>query len=218
VEERIRQELTATLMQGDAVEKLDAVVQDVLQAAGTGQRGYAQRIGEILEQGRLATGDETVVVTGHADLLPLMNPQPDAGLLVLEQRMALSGVSAIGGIIAAKIVSKVAAKGAIKMAATGMSKIAATKLAAGPAGAALGAAVGSLVPVAGTLVGSAIGFTLGVALGISVDALLLELEELYSRAEFRDQILAAIDDQEAAFDALLTGVDVSEVPGGGQPQ
>ncbi len=218
VEERIREELTATLMQGDAVARFDTVVRDALEAVGGQQQGYSDRIDEILERQRLEAGEEAVVVTGEADLLPLLNPRPDAGLLFLEQRMALSGVSAIGGLIAAKIVSKVAAKGAIKMAATGMSKIAATKLAAGPAGAALGAAVGSLVPVAGTLVGSAIGFTLGVALGVSVDALLLELEELYSRADFRDQILAAIDDQEAAFDLLLADGRAIDEPDGGQEQ
>ena len=68
----------------------------------------------------------------------------------------------------------------------------------------MGAAAGSVIPVAGTLTGSIIGFIAGIAMGVSIDALLLKLEENYSREEFKAQILTAIDQQEREFNALIS--------------
>jgi hypothetical protein len=41
-------------------------------------------------------------------------------------------------------------------------------------------------------------------MGVSMDALLLQLEELYSRDEFKSQIINAIDEQEREFNAMLS--------------
>lgn len=204
----IADELTEALMTGDAIAALDSRVRDALEKAPQLRQRYESELVAILERQRIEAPSGPLAVTdGSSGMSPLSMTRPGAGLMEFEQRMALSGVSAIGGLIAAKTVSKVAAKGAIKMAAKGFGKIAATKVAAGPAGAAVGAVVGSMVPVAGTLVGSVIGFTVGVALGISVDALLLELEEFYAREDFKAQILQSIDEQEREFESLFAAAD-----------
>ena len=101
--------------------------------------------------------------------------------------------------IGAVVVKKVAAKGAVKLAATAVTKVAASKAAGGGLGAAggatLGAIIGSVVPVLGTGIGAtAGGFVGALAGGVAVDAVLLELEEHFERAEFHSQIVAAIND------------------------
>ena len=165
---------------------------------------YNDRVSAILEENRIEYPEGEVHIVASSSLDLLKSPPESAVWATLNQRMGAAGVGAIGGIIAAKVVSKVAAKGAIKLAAKAMAKLATSKLAGGAGGAAAGAAVGSLVPVAGTLTGALIGFTAGVILGVSVDALLLKLEEYYSREEFKLQILNAIDEQEQEFNAMLS--------------
>jgi hypothetical protein len=215
IETLIADELTATLLEGDAIIGLDAAVEQALAKRPQVMQAYQNRVAAILAGGQIADPDGPLVVNRQLPLDPLKAPPHHASLVQIEQRMALSGVSAIGGFIAAKAVAKVSAKGAIKVAAKGFSKVAATKVAAGPAGAAVGAVVGSMVPVAGTLVGSAIGFAVGVVLGISVDALLLELEEFYSREEFRAQILQSIDEQEREFEMMFAASPDFVQPGTG---
>ncbi|MDB4542912.1 hypothetical protein N9241_01575 [bacterium] len=203
LEDSISNDLTAILMDSEAVESLDAILMDELEKQPEIWDVYREQVSIILSGNRIDDPDGKVIVVSKSATDPLGGPPESAVLIGFNQRVGAAGVGAVGGLIAAKVVSKVAAKGAIKFAAKAVAKLGASKLAGGAAVAAVGAAIGSFVPVAGTLVGSAIGFTAGMILGVSIDAALLQLEENYSRAEFKQQIMEAIDEQEAEFDAMF---------------
>lgn len=119
-----------------------------------------------------------------------------------EERLEIAAAS--GGLVAALVVKKLGAKGTLKLAAKAITKVAVSKTAGtsggAGAGAVVGAAIGSAVPVIGTAVGAAVGGVIcGLAVGVGVDYLILKLEEAWSREEFRQQLLAAIEEQRAAF-------------------
>lgn len=204
IEKQITEDLTKTLMDNQAVEDLDKSIKSALESRPQVFADYTNRVSTILEQNHIEDPVGHVVIVASSAVNPLMSPPENAVLVTFNQRMGAAGVGAVGGIIAAKIVSKVAAKGVIKLAAKSMAKVATSKVAGGAAGAAIGAAIGSVVPIAGTAVGAAIGFATGVAMGVAIDAGLLQLEEIYSREEFKAQILEAIDEQEREFNAMLS--------------
>lgn len=203
IEEHITKDLTETLMEGEAILALDNTIASQLAKQPQVLQDYHNRVATILDDNviRAPQSERTIVTsTSHS---PLASPPESAALTTLNQRVGTAGVGAVGGFIAAKVVSKIAAKGAIKLAAKAMAKVTAGKLAGGTAGAAIGAGIGSVIPGAGTLIGSAIGLVAGLIMGVSIDAALLELEEYYSRDEFRSQIMEAIDEQEREFSAML---------------
>jgi hypothetical protein len=204
-EKVISDNLTNTLMSGEELAKLSQEINKAVAVSPEVSNEYRRRVAAILDRNRLSEpkGEISIVASSDHDLLSPLPEHPS--LLTVNQRMQTSGVAAIGGVIVAKVVSKTAAKGGIKIAAKGLTKLATTKAASGPVGAAAGAAVGSVIPVVGTAVGAVIGFGVGAVIGISTDALLLKLEEHYSRDEFKAQLLQAIDEQEQEFNALLDG-------------
>lgn len=68
------------------------------------------------------------------------------------------------------------------------------------AGAVSGAAVGSVIPGLGTVISATVvGIIGGISVGLGVEQLLLKLEEHYSRDEFKQQILEAIDEARLEF-------------------
>jgi len=203
LEDSISNDLTTILMDSKAVENLDATFTHEMAKQPEIWDAYQEQVSIILSGNRIDNPDGKVIVLSDSATNPLGGPPESAVLVGFNQRVGAAGVGAVGGLIAAKVVSKVAAKGAIKFAAKAVAKLGVSKLAGGAAGAAVGAAIGSFVPVAGTLVGSAIGFTAGVILGVSIDAALLQLEENYSRSDFKQQIVEAIDEQEREFYAML---------------
>ena len=72
------------------------------------------------------------------------------------------------------------------------------------AGAATGMALGSFIPGIGTAIGAAIGGIIGgITIGLTVEKLLLMLEEAFSREEFKQQILEAIDEERIEFERFL---------------
>lgn len=205
IEEHITKDLTDTLMKGDAIRELDNTIASQLAKQPQILQNYRNRVAAILEENHIRFPSSAQVIVASTAHNPLAAPPESAVLTTLNQRVGTAGVGAVGGFIAAKVVSKITAKGAIKLAANAMAKVATTKLAGGAAGAAIGAGIGSAIPGAGTLIGSAIGFVTGLIMGVSIDAALLELEEHYSRDQFRAQIMEAIDEQEREFDAMIAG-------------
>lgn len=205
IEAQIKRDLKQTLMAGEEIANIDSVIENALKQKPVALEKYKKEVAAILERNEISKPSGTIVVVESSTLAAIQAPPENAVLVNFENRMGASTVTAIGTVIAAKVVSKVAAKGAIKVAAKGITKAVTTKLGSGATGAAIGAAIGSFVPVAGTAVGMAIGFTVGIALGVSVDALLLMLEEYYSRGEFRAQIIESINEQERDFNALIMG-------------
>lgn len=205
IEETIRRDLEAALMKGQPFHGLNSAVLSGVAGKAEILQNFAQRRDAILSENRLHNPAGDTLVVHSATLDELLAPPEDAVLVNLNQRLTASGVGAIAGIVAAKIVGKVAAKGSIKLAAKALAKVGATKLAGAGGGAATGAVIGSIFPGIGTLIGGVVGAAVGLALGISIDALLLQLESYYSRDDFRNQIIGAIDAQEREFLALLEG-------------
>ena len=121
---------------------------------------------------------------------------------------SIGATGAITGAIAGKITAKVVGKGAIKLGTQALIKITAGKaisaLGGTAAGAATGMAIGSVIPGIGTVIGAAIGgITGGITIGLTVEKLLLMLEEAFSRDEFKQQILQAIEDERIEFEKSL---------------
>lgn len=123
-------------------------------------------------------------------------------------RMATAtGVGLAGALgvkaLSKKIAGKVAAKGIFKMGAKILAKVAVktTVSAAGGAagGAATGAIIGSIIPGLGTGVGAVIGGLVGgVITWVATDEVFLKAEELLDRASYRQEILAAINEERRA--------------------
>jgi len=119
--------------------------------------------------------------------------------LAFESRAA-SGAVAAG--VSASIAAKVTSKGVFSAAAKVLSKMAASKAVAVFGGAAVGGAIGSVIPGVGTVTVGALG---GLFAGLVIDGTLLSLEEAISRAEFKNEILIAIQESKGVFKDRLFG-------------
>jgi len=71
------------------------------------------------------------------------------------------------------------------------------------AGAGIGAAAGTVVPGVGTAFGAVIGAAIGITAGVSVDKLLIELEEMWSRDQFKAEIMKEINNTKMGMKALF---------------
>ena len=116
---------------------------------------------------------------------------------------------AVAGVIIVKIGSKVIAGTVFKMAAGALIKIAGSKaLTLGGGilvGAGTGGAGGSVVPGIGTTAGAVVGGIVGgIAAMVGVDYGLLKLDEAVLREAFQAEIIAAINESEAEFLALVS--------------
>lgn len=200
LEGRIQQSLEENLLAGDPFADYSESVSQLLAANETIRLEYQDRLNALIANRQMQVGDYQVtrMLTQEASLLPPVYAVP--AVTSIETR---GGAAAVSGAIAAAVVAKISAKGTLKTAVMAVSKVLSSKMATGAAGAASGAAVGSVIPGPGTAVGAVIGVVAGLAVGISVDALLLELEEEWSRVEFRTDILAAINTQEQEMLLLI---------------
>ncbi len=118
--------------------------------------------------------------------------------------------SALAGVAAGAVVAKAGVSSSFKLAGKVLVKMAgkkATSFFGGMvAGAGIGAAGGSVVPGAGTGTGAIVGgIAGGVAIMVGVDFLSLKLEEEINRDKFEAELMAAIDDAEHGFKAMLLG-------------
>jgi len=126
------------------------------------------------------------------------------------------GVGAtVGAVISGIIVKKLVGKGILKVLATAASKVFVSKVASVGAVAAasgvIGGVIGSVVPGPGTAAGAVVGGVVGgLLVGVTVDAVLLKLEEAVSRANLRNEIVAAIKEHRLSMIASLNGTAVSE--------
>lgn len=203
LQHRIREDLEARLMAGDALSALADMLRRTLETSPGWRAAFERRRDAILAERRLPVDGRALQVVTTAGLEALARPPESDVLLGLRARLALSGAGGVGALIAAKVTGQIAAKGGIKLAANAMSKVAASKAIGWAGGAAAGATAGSVAPGLGTVAGATLGAVVGLTLGVSVDALLLTLEEYHSRAAFRRQLLTAIDAQEREFLGLL---------------
>ncbi len=208
-EDEITRKLTESLDRDNPFGKYNRLMSDGLKDEGSRTAEVIEKLATLLDRMQIPPeeleGAEIRVTATRPDPFARFTPVYQQLKTRMDNRVRLSGRSmaiggALGGVIGAVVVKKVATKGAVKLAAKAVTKVAASKVAGGglgaAGGAALGGTIGSVVPGLGTAIGAAIGGIVGaVAGGVAVDAVLLELEEHFSRAEFRSQIVAAIKDQ-----------------------
>lgn len=105
--------------------------------------------------------------------------------------------SAAVGLLTAGVAANVLAKPFFKKMATKII----TALGTRGVGSAAGGAIGSIVGPLGT----ATGLLIGTAVGIGADYGLLKIDELQNRESYREQIVKALEDERAAWLALVQG-------------
>lgn len=161
------------------------------------QKEWEQKLNDLLEDDKYKVvapqGRATNVTIPKTTFLQSALKHSD--LITIQYRFGASaGAAAIAGGVAASVIAKPAGK----MAATAIAKLFAAKTATGTigsvGGAAIGASVGSVVPVVGTAAGAVVGgFIGGITTWLATDAIVLKLEEIISREDFRHDIIEEIN-------------------------
>lgn len=204
--------LESYLMQGNAFGPVQQSIEDALRTNEDLRVEYLEKINRILVENQIEPTTQQPDVIQYSSLDAINEPPNNHVIVNLENRLLISGgigaAGAVTGAIAGKVTGKVIAKGAISLGAKALIKVAAGKAASvlggAAVGAASGAAIGSVVPGIGTAIGATLGGIVGgVSVGLGVEHLLLKLEEHYSREEFKQQILEAIDEARLEFEESL---------------
>lgn len=213
LESWMAEKLQDYLMRGNVFGPVQQSIDDVLKNNQQLRQAHLQKVEQILAENRIEPEENTQIeVVRHTSLNALKEPPAHSVIVNLENRMLISGgigtAGAITGAIAGKITAKVAGKGILKLGAQAVIKVTAGKavsaLGGAAAGAATGMAIGSLIPGIGTAIGAAIGGIIGgITIGLTVEKLLLMLEEAFSREEFKQQILEAIEEERKEFEKFL---------------
>jgi len=200
IEGYMEKKLYEKLQQGEAFKVVSDAIAATLASHKTVMEEYRQTVKAIMDASRmvLPTGAEARVVKDMS-LNDILSLPTHLDVVAFEGRAA-GGAVAAG--VSAAIAAKVASKGVFKAAAKALSKMAVSKATAVLGGAAVGAAIGSVLPGVGTVVIGTLGGVIG---GLAVDGALFSLEEVISRAEFKNEILAAIREAKVAFKARLFG-------------
>lgn len=221
LEEWMVEKLQHHLMKGNAFGPVQQSIENAIKSNEQLRIEHQDRVKQILAENSIEPADLQLEIIKTSSLDALKEPPSHSVIVNLENRMLISGsigaTGAITGAIAGKITAKVVGKGAIKLGAQALIKITAGKavsaLGGTAAGAATGMAIGSVVPGIGTAIGAAIGgIAGGLTIGLTVEKLLLMLEEAFSREEFKQQILQAIEEERVEFEKSLEGALESKVP------
>ena len=209
LEEWMIDKLEAYLMEGNAFSPVQQSIKEAMQKNQELRIAYLEKVNRILTENKIELINQQPEVIQFAPLEAIKAPPSHSVIINLENRLLISGgTSVITALIAGKITGKVVAKGAISLGAKALIKVAAGKtagiLGSAGAGVASGAAIGSVLPGVGTAIGASIGGIIGgLSAGLGVEHLLLKLEEHYSRDEFKQQILEAIDEARLEFENSL---------------
>ena len=213
LERWMAEKLEAYLTQGNAFGPVQQSIEETLKKNEVLHKEYQEKINQILAENHINAVGRHQEVNQYSSLDALKEPPNHSVVVDLENRLLISGgTGAITAVIAGKITAKVIAKGAIQLGAKALIKVAAGKAASvlggAGAGAASGAAVGSIVPGIGTAIGATVGGIIGgISVGLGVEQLLLKIEEHYSRDEFKQQILEAIEEARLEFVESLEAED-----------
>lgn len=212
LEEWMAEKLQQHLMKGNAFAPVQQSIENTIKNNEQLRLEHQERIKHILAENYIEPANLQLEIIKTSSLDALKEPPSHSVIVNLENRMLISGglgaTGAFTGAIAGKITAKVAGKGAIKLGAQALIKITAGKavsaLGGTAAGAATGMAIGSVIPGIGTAIGAAIGgIAGGLTIGLTVEKLLLMLEEAFSREEFKQQILQAIEEERIEFEKSL---------------
>lgn len=201
LEATISEELEEFLLRDDPFGGLEYGLTNIVATDAQREAAYRNLVDSLLTRDcsdAALTRDR--VVGNEYSLDQLLAPAQAVQLTNVRLRAGAGGVAGLSGVIAAKIVAKSVSRGAVSAAASAVTKVGAKKAITVASASGVGAMLGSVVPGAGTVVGAAAGAALGLLVGVSVDALLLELEEWYSRDEFEKQIVLSL--QESKMETL----------------
>jgi hypothetical protein len=214
LENHMAEKMEEKLLQGVDMRDLEQAIQTALREHEAALRAYQEKVERIMAENQVEPAPGSQFEVERQVTMNDLFTHEDT--ISVRTRMFASGAGGVAGgvsgvfsaVMVKKIVSKVAAKNVFKLAAKSVAKLAAGKAAGSAggaaAGAAAGAAIGSVVPILGTAAGAVIGGIVGgVATGLAVDKTLLVLEEAVSRDEFKQEILASINEQRREFKARL---------------
>ena len=215
LEDYMVKKLEESLRQGDSFKEVETSINRVFSKYENIQKLYKQTTEEIMKKNRVVKKDSSFQVVQKSSLDDILHLPIHQDMIKLKHRLLGGGVGgAAAGVLTAvvvkKIVGKVLGKSLIKLAAKALSKVVISKTAGTVAGAgagtAIGATVGSIVPVLGTTICAVVGGIVGgIIVGVSVDKLLIELEESFSREDFKQEILSEINDARIKFKAQFRG-------------
>ena len=167
---------------------LEQVLSDICDSAAA---EFAEAKQTILEENRIlrkSDGTYMAVTVFSQDDFALWNIPYRVGFTTVGQRIA---VSAAGGIVAGVVISRIAKKGVAKLAQKMLIKSVAQKASA--------AGVGALLGSIASPVGSVAGFAAGTGFAILFDKIFLELEESVKREQYKQDIIAGIEEERAAI-------------------
>jgi len=134
--------------------------------------------------------DWLVVSEGNIDADALFEPiEPSQHFLSESERFGISaGTGVAAGFISAKVTSKILAKPFFKKIVAELS----SKL-----------AVRGMLAEGGTIVAPGVGTAIGVGVGIFTDYLFLKSDEAMNRESYKEEIVAAIEEQRAEMLELV---------------
>ena len=167
---------------------LEQVLSDICDSAAA---EFAEAKQTILEENRIlrkSDGTYMAVTVFSQDDFASWNIPYRVGFTTVGQRIA---VSAAGGIVAGVVISRIAKKGVAKLAQKMLIKSVAQKASA--------AGVGALLGSIASPVGSVAGFAAGTGFAILFDKIFLELEESVKREQYKQDIIAGIEEERAAI-------------------
>jgi hypothetical protein len=200
------------LTQGDVFSQFESELNAVITQYNQVQQAYEKKAGKILEKNRIDISGKNLDVVQKISIDEMMNAPIHQDIISMEKRLLASGggtvvTGVITAVVVKKIIAKVIAKNTIKTAAAMLIKVVGGKALSSSAGAAagagIGAAAGTVVPGVGTAFGAVIGAAIGITAGVSVDKLLIELEEMWSRDQFKAEIMKEINNTKMGMKALF---------------
>ena len=213
IETYMIRKLEESLLAGEPFKNVELALSKAMAEHETALQVYHEAARRIMDENRVAPPKDAdkVSVERRISLNEVLNPSMHVDVIGFHTRIgggAAAGV--VTGVVVKKVAGKVAGKNVFKRAAKALAKAVGSKAAGSAGGAATGAAaggaIGSVIPGLGTAVGMMIGGVVGgLAAGITVDKMLLMLEEAVSREDFKQEILAAVQEAREEFKAGLRG-------------
>ena len=208
IQEMMLDKMQTALVKNAPFSDFEIRIRGALESKDLALADYQAEITEIMASNEVIPDGLTVNVVNFWQPETVNQLSGNVALFDTGQRFLISGSVAVTAAISTKVVGKVAAKGVIKAGAKALTKMgvgkAAGAMGGAATGAATGAAIGSVVPIFGTAAGAVVGGIIGgVAIGLTVEKVLIELEELYSRDAHRESIVSTIREQHAELSKEL---------------
>jgi len=216
----MQEKLVQYLQKGAKVQEINHKMEQALAQHQQVMEEYDQTREQILAQRKIKKPQGAYKVAEESSLEVTMAPLSQEDAIPFSTRMGASGAATlvVSSLVVKKVLTKKSVKIAIKTGAKKLAKVVASKAASSAGGTAVGATVGgtigSFIPGPGTALGAAIGGVAGAMLaGISVDAMLLHLEEIVSREEFKAKLVQAIEQtrQEMKRNLSVSGNEVLDL-------